>query len=128
MPRVVHFEIHADDPQRAIRFYTDLFGWQFKEYPGPTPYWLITTGPDGTLGINGGLMKRMHPISGNDGVIAFVCTVDVDNFDRYFARALELGATVALGKMPIPGIGWLAYLKDTEGNVLGILQPDSGAR
>jgi uncharacterized protein len=128
MPRVVHFEIHADEPQRAMRFYTDLFGWQFKAYAGPMPYWLITTGPDGTLGINGGLMQRMHPLTGNDGVIGFVCTVDVDDLDSSFARALELGGKVALPKMPIPGIGWLAYVKDTEGNVLGLMQPDSGAR
>ena len=128
MPRVIHFEIHTDDPQRAIRFYTDLLGWEFTAYGGPMPYWLIKTGPDGTPGINGGLLKRMHPVSGNDGVIAFDCTVDVDNLDNTFARALALGATLALPKMPIPGVGWLAYVKDTEGNVLGLMQPDPAAK
>ncbi len=126
MPRVVHFEIHADDPQRAIHFYSDLFGWQFKKWDGPMPYWLITTGPDGP-GINGGLMQRQHPLGGNDGVIAYVCTVDVDDLDRYFARGQKLGAAVALPKMPISGVGWLAYLRDTEGNIFGLMQADPSA-
>lgn len=128
MARVIHFEIHADDPDRAVRFYRELFGWEFKAWDGPMPYWLINTGQDGTPGINGGLMKRQHPLSGNDGVMAFVCIVDVEDLDRSFARAMELGAAVALPKMPIPGIGWLAYLKDTEGNVLGLMQADPNAK
>jgi predicted enzyme related to lactoylglutathione lyase len=127
MPRVIHFEIHADDPQRAIRFYSSLFDWQFKSWEGPMSYWLITTGADGP-GINGGLMKRQHPLSGNDGVMAYICTVDVDDLDRYFARGQELGAAVALPKMPIPGVGWLAYLKDPEGNVFGLMQADAAAK
>jgi predicted enzyme related to lactoylglutathione lyase len=127
MPRVIHFEIHADDPQRAIRFYSGLFDWQFKSWEGPMSYWLITTGADGP-GINGGLMKRQHPLSGNDGVMAYICTVDVDDLDRYFARGQELGAAVALPKMPIPGVGWLAYLKDPEGNVFGLMQADAAAK
>jgi predicted enzyme related to lactoylglutathione lyase len=90
-------------------------------------YWLITTGADGP-GINGGLMKRQHPLSCNDGVMAYICTVDVDDLDRYFARGQELGAAVALPKMPIPGVGWLAYLKDPEGNVFGLMQADAAAK
>lgn len=128
MPRVIHFEIHADEPERAIRFYTDLFGWQFTSWNGPLPYWLITTGPDGTPGINGGLMKRHHPLSGHDAVIAYVCTVHVDDLDQSLTRGFELGGTVALPKMPIPGVGWLAYLKDPEGNVFGLMQADAAAK
>ena len=128
MPRVVHFEIHADDPERAVRFYQTLLAWEFTAWNGPMPYWLVKTGPDDAPGINGGLLKRPHPISGNDGVIAYVCTVDVDDLDQYVARGLELGGTVALPKMPIPGVGWLAYLKDTEGNVFGMMQKDSSAQ
>lgn len=128
MPRVVHFEIHADDPERAIRFYKELLGWEFTTWAGPLPYWMVVTGPDNTLGINGGLQKRQHPMSGNDGVIAYVCTVDVDDLDTYVANGVKLGGAVALPKMPIPGIGWLAYLKDTEGNVFGLMQSDPSAK
>ena len=50
MPRVVHFEVSADDPERAASFYRDVFGWNFHKWDGPEPYWLVTTGPDGTTG------------------------------------------------------------------------------
>src|SRR5438128_828489 len=75
VPRVSHFEIHADDPERAIKFYSDLFGWQFKKRDGPMPYWLVTTGPDSEPGINGGLMKRMGPGPADMQLVnAYVCT------------------------------------------------------
>ena len=90
-------------------------------------YWLVSTGPDGTPGINGGLMDAAAPRPADGAVIAYVCTVDVDDLDDYLAKAAELGAAVALPKMPIPGIGWLAYMKDTEGNVFGMMQPDPSA-
>ena len=128
MPRVIHFEIHADDTDRATKFYTDLFGWTITKWAGPMEYSLIVTGPEGTRGINGGLMKRQHPLSGNDGVMAYVCTVDVDDLDRYMAKAQQLGSKVALPKMPVPSIGWLAYMSDTEGNVFGMMQNDPGAK
>ena len=58
MPRVIHFEIHADQPDRAIAFYTGLFGWQFDRFNGDTPYWICTTGAPGVPGIDGGLVQR----------------------------------------------------------------------
>ncbi|MDB5310026.1 MAG: Glyoxalase family protein [Gemmataceae bacterium] len=128
MPRVVHFEIHADDPARAAKFYTDLFDWSITKWDGPVDYWMVVTGPDSTPGINGGIMKRMHPLGGTDGVIAYVCTVQVDDLDRSVARGQELGGSVGLPRMPVPGVGWLAYLKDTEGNVFGLMQPDPAAK
>lgn len=127
MGRVTHFEIHADDPARATAFYGQLLGWTFQKWDGPMEYWMVVTGPDGTPGINGGLMRRQHPISGNDGVIAYVCTAVVADLDGLTAKGLELGGAVALPKMPIPGMGWLAYLKDTEGNVFGMMQYDPAA-
>jgi uncharacterized protein len=129
MPRPVHFEIHADDPERAIDFYGKLFDWSFSKWDGPMPYWLVTTGEDGTPGINGGLMKRPGPgPTEGQAVNAYVCTIDVDNLDQSVARATELGAAIALPKMPIPGIGWLAYIKDSEGNILGMMQMDHAAK
>jgi uncharacterized protein len=129
MPRVSHFEIHADDPDRAIRFYTALFGWQFQKWHGPMPYWLITTGPDTEPGINGGLMKRMSPPPADmQAVNAYVCTTMIPNLDASLEKALATGGTMALPKMPIPGVGWLAYVKDTEGNILGLMQHDPAAK
>ena len=125
MPRVVHFEIHATDPERAVRFYTALFGWSMTKWDGPADYWLIGTGPTDQPGINGGLLRRRgpDPVDGQ-AVNSFVCTVDVPNVDDYVGKAVAAGGTVALPKMPVPGVGWLAYVKDTEGNILGMIQMD----
>ena len=128
MPRVIHFEIHADDPGRARKFYGDLFGWEFTAFGGPMDYWIVRTGSEGQPGIDGGIMRRMGaaPADGQ-AVNAYVCTVDVDQLDEALEKALALGAMPAVPKMPIPGIGWLAYAKDPEGNIFGMMQADPTA-
>ena len=126
MPRVVHFEIHAEKPERAIAFYKALFDWRFDQW-ADRQYWLITTGPDNQPGINGGLVPRRGVIDGQ-AVIAYVCTVDVPAVDASLEKALSLGGTLALAKMPIPAVGWLAYVKDTEGNIFGVMQNDPDAK
>lgn len=129
MPRPVHFEIHASDPQRAITFYSGLFEWEFKKWEGPTEYWLVTTGPDTQRGINGGLMKRMgDPPIEMAAVNAYVCTVEVPNIETYMKKASSVGARLAVPKMAIPGVGWLCYYKDTEGNIFGMMQNDPLAK
>jgi|SRR5579859_7396122 len=126
MPRVIHFEIHAENPERAVKFYGELFGWEFTKWDGPMPYWLIKTGPDSAPGINGGLLPRRGKIDG-EAVIAYICTVDTDSLDAHVQKALAGGGTMAVPKMPIPGIGWLAYCKDPEGNIFGMMQADPKA-
>lgn len=128
MPRVMHFEVQGSPPEEIARFYSELFGWKFNRW-GEMDYWLIETGSNETPGINGGLMPRhgSPPVDGQ-GVNAFVCVVDVPSVDDYFAKALSLGATVAVPKMPIPTVGWLAYIKDPAGNILGMMQPDPQAK
>jgi predicted enzyme related to lactoylglutathione lyase len=131
MARVVHFEIHAGDPQRAIVFYAGLFGWRFQKYEGPQEYWLITTGPSEQPGINGGLLRRVgaNPDPAAPApVAAFVCTIDVDNVDATVSAVVKAGGTIADPKMAIPGLAWLAYVKDTEGNLFGIYQADKTAK
>jgi predicted enzyme related to lactoylglutathione lyase len=129
MPRVIHFEIHAENPERAVDFYKKVFGWSFQKWGGPMDYYLVTTGEAGQPGINGGLMRRQGPPPA-DGqpVNAYVCTIDVPNIDEFSSKALAAGARVALPKMPVPGIGWLAYFKDTEGNIFGMIQNDPNAK
>lgn len=127
MPRVMHFEIHAGDPDRAIKFYQTLFKWEFQKWEGPMEYWLITTGPNDQPGINGGLVKRQGEIDGQ-AVIAYVCTVDVADVDAALRTAEANGAQVAVPKVPIPGMGWLVYCKDTEGNIFGMMQGDPEAK
>jgi predicted enzyme related to lactoylglutathione lyase len=127
MPRPVHFEIHADQPERAVAFYERVFGWSSQKWEGPEPYWLLTTGPDSEPGINGGVLHRQSPPSG-DSAIAYVCTIGVESLDEYVGKAQANGATLAMPKMAVPGIGWLAYCKDTEGNLFGMLQADTKAQ
>lgn len=125
MPRPVHFEIHATDPERAIEFYTAVFGWKFERW-GDVPYWVIDTG-EGT-GINGGLVPRQGPPPAADAPVhGFVNTIPVDDLDAVIATAESSGGTVALPKQYMPTVGHLAYYKDPDNNIFGILQPDPPA-
>jgi predicted enzyme related to lactoylglutathione lyase len=129
MPRVVHFEIHADNPERAIAFYQGVFGWQFQKWGGPMDYWLIVTGSDLEPGINGGLMRRMGPPpSEGQPVNAYACTIQVSALDEYVSKVTAAGGILVVPKMAIPGVGWLFYCKDTEGNIVGVHQPDAQAK
>ena len=121
MPRVVHFEISADKPDRAAEFYKNVFGWDVKKWDGPQPYWLVSTGPDGQPGINGGIMNRMGPQP-------IVNTVDVPSVDDFVAKITASGGKVVAPKMAVPGVGWMAYCLDTEGNQFGIMQNDPLAK
>ena len=128
MPRVIHFEIHASRPQALVDFYSKLFGWTFTKWNESVDYWTIRTGTDAP-GIDGGLvLRRGAPPSSGQAVNAFPCTVQVDALDRTLADGQALGSTVAVPKMPIPGIGWLGYLTDPDGNLFGIMQPDNAAK
>jgi len=122
MPRPIHFEIHADDTQRAAQFYNTVFGWKIVKWDGPEEYWLITTGDDSQPGINGGLMKRRHP----DGRV--YNSIEVPSVDDYAELVIANGGQIVLPKMPIPGIGYLAYCADTEGIIFGITQFNSSAK
>lgn len=128
MSRVIHFEIHATDPDAAIAFYSGMFGWSFQKWPGPLPYWIINTGPDTAPGIHGGLVQRpcARPEPG-PSANAFVCTIGVDDLDAQLVRLLELNGTIALPKMAVPGVGWLAYGIDPDGNTFGMMQTDPNA-
>lgn len=131
MARVVHFEIQADDPQRAMAFYSASLGWAFEDYSPATgvPYWGIVTGPTEEPGINGGLLPRPAPSPGiGHGTNAYVCTVQVDDYDAAHERILTAGGTVALPKMALTGMAWQGYYLDTEGNTFGVHQPDPEAR
>ena len=129
--RVVHFEIHAANPERAQAFYSEVFGWSFPKWMEQPPYWGVMTAPDQSPlpGINGGLMPRMGE-GPKDGaaVNAYVCTVQVDSYDETHAKILRAGGTVALPKFAIPGMAWQGYFKDPEGNIFGVHQADPAAR
>ena len=128
--RVAHFEIQADDLERAKAFYAAAFGWTFEDWGSVTgtPYWGITTGPQETTGINGGLLQRPAPApAAEQGTNAFVCTVVIDDYDGTEQRILDAGGRVALPKTALLGMAWQGYYLDPEGNTFGIHQPDPDA-
>jgi predicted enzyme related to lactoylglutathione lyase len=125
--RVSHFEILADDPERAIAFYTSVFGWDFKKWEGGQyEYWMVMTGKDEEVGgINGGMIRRAGPVAA-EGMSAngFVCTMVVDAYDVIAEKIIAAGGQVVMAKYPLIGMAWQGYFKDTEGNVIGVHQPD----
>ncbi|MGN7178112.1 VOC family protein [Cytobacillus sp. SAFR-174] len=131
MGRLIHFEVHADDMERAKKFYGEVFGWSFQdwsEYAG-MPYYGAVTGNDEEPGINGALMQRQGPpLGANQAINGYSCTIGVEDYDAAEGRILENGGTVALPKYALPGMAWQGYFKDTEGNIFGIHQPDANAK
>ena len=120
MPRVIHFEINADNPDRAVRFYSQVFGWKIEKWSGPVDYWLVYTGQG--AGIDGGLMERMSPSA------TTINTIDVPSVDEFLSKIENNGGEVVMPKRAVPGVGYMAYCKDTEGNIFGIMQTDNSAR
>jgi uncharacterized protein len=120
-----YFEIQADDLKRAIAFYKSIFGWRFTRAEGlPVEYWRIETD-----GPRGGLLQRpARAPAPQQGTNAFVCSMEVAEFDATAKRIDDAGGQVALPKFAIPGVCWQGYFLDPEGNTFGIFQPDANAK
>lgn len=112
--RIVHFEIPANQPESLTKFYADLLGWKFQkaELPGPE-YWFCDTGADGP-GINGAIMQRQN--AGQP----WMNYIDVASIDATLEKAQTLGGQVALPKMPIADMGFIAAVIDPQGNLFGL--------
>jgi predicted enzyme related to lactoylglutathione lyase len=119
--RVVHFEIPFEDRERASGFYSEAFGWQLNSLPEMS-YVLATTGPSDQGPpsepgfINGGLLERGLPVGGP------VVVVDVEDIDEALEKVEKLGGTTVEAKQAVGEMGFSAYFKDTEGNVIGLWQ------
>ena len=127
MPRVIHFEIVADNPERAMKFYKEVFGWEFNKWDGPQDYWLVKTGEDSQPGINGGLTPKTNQGSGNTGG-RITNSIDVHSIDEFSNKISMEGGKVLSPKMPIPDVGYLAICENTEGISFGIIQYDRNAK
>jgi len=126
MGRVVHFEINASDMDRAERFYRDVFGWDVQRFDGPIDYRLLNTGPKTETGIDGALVERRGDADG-DAVIAYVCTMHVDDIAATEEKVEQAGGEQVVARHEIPDVGQLSYFKDSEGNIFGALQPAPGS-
>lgn len=122
MPRVIHFEIDAKRPEKAITFYEKVFGWKIEKWKGPVDYWLIVTGKENEPGIDGGLSRR------TEAEPSTVNTIDVSSVDEYVKKIENNGGKIIRPKQAVPGVGWMSYFKDPEGNVWGIMESDESAR
>lgn len=121
--KVAHFEIPADDLERAKKFYKDAFGWIMDPVPN-MEYTLVRTTevdekgvPKERAAINGGMMKRQAPIEHP------VITIVVEDVDASLKTIKKLGGKMAQKKMPVPGMGFSAYFIDSEGNLMGLFEP-----
>ena len=119
MLRVSHFEVPADDPERLVKFYESVFGWTVRKWDGPMDYWLVMTGPEDQEGIDGGISRR------GKGESCTINSIDVPSVDEFIEKVNAAGGTVVVPKTAIPGVGYLAYCKDTEGNTFCIMQEDT---
>lgn len=123
MPAIIHFDISADDPERAKRFYEELFNWKIELLPGPVGYYLIETSDlKGKQGIGGGMAKRNKP---EDKITNFI---GVNSINEYTAKVERLGGKVIEAKWPVPGWGYLAVCLDTENNTFGLWKEDKNAK
>lgn len=125
MNAVAYFEIQSADPAEAARFYEAVFGWKFTRQEGlPIEYWRIETS-----GIRGGLLKRPAKVPPPEcGTNAYVCSMEVRDFDQTASKILQNGGAVALAKFAVPGVCWQGYFIDRDNNTFGLFQPDSQAR
>jgi hypothetical protein len=124
MQKVVHFEIPADNIERAKKFYGDIFGWQLQDWPlqdGSSYTGARTVEVDETTfipkepgAINGGIVKR------DEIVKTPQVTVNVPSIDEYAEKIKKAGGTVLREKQEIEGAGYYAYVTDSEGNLLGL--------
>lgn len=122
MDPVVHFEIPAEDIERAKEFYAKCFSWSFTSYP-EMQYYIVNTieldekmTPKKPGAINGGMMKKSNQISSP------VITINVENIEESMEKIKEQGGEIIMGKQTVGDMGYSAYFKDTEGNIMGLWQ------
>lgn len=114
---IVHFAINADDCQRALKFYKDVFGWTFEPW-GPPEFWRVFTSPDG---IHGALQKRSEAVSGNSRN-GYECTIGVDDIKAIVAAIELAGGKIVFPPFLIEHVGTVAQFEDTEGNRASVMQ------
>jgi len=129
---IAHFDIHADDVERARRFYERVFGWRFEAW-GPPDFYLVHTGSDSDPGIHGSVSKRSEPesraLAAGHGRIGYECTIAVDDLGAIKAAIVANGGKIVLDDHEIVGVGTLIRFADSEGNVacaMRYLNPQEG--
>jgi len=118
---IVWFEIPADNPERAKKFYGSLFGWDIKLFPGMTEYWHIDTG-GGDDTPDGGMITRKHPEQ------PITNYVNVKSVTQSMAKVEKLGGKICMPKTPVPQMGYFAICQDTEHNTFALWEMNAAAK
>ena len=118
---IVWFEIPADNPERAKKFYGSLFGWKIEKFPGVADYWHIDTG-GGDETPDGGLMPRMHPQQSITNYVSVTSVTDM------MTQVEKLGGTICKPKTTVPQMGYFAICEDTEGNTFALWEMNDRAK
>ncbi|MCC6514993.1 MAG: VOC family protein [Chitinophagales bacterium] len=121
MNRVVNFDFPTDNPENAKHFFSEIFGWKFTEWLNEE-YWLIETGDKHKQGINGSMIRRRHEQQMSS------IMVQVENIDLVLSRIQAEGGEVVFPKKVVPKVGYIAYFKDPENNVICIMEFDVSAK
>ncbi len=122
MPKIIHFEVSADDVSRAKVFYEKVFKWKIQSWEGNPEYHVIEAGEESEAGINGGLLKREDP---EDQILNYISVPSVDEAKKQIE---ENGGTIESPRISVPGVGHFYMFKDTEGNKLGVMEEDESAK
>jgi len=122
MPRISYLDFSADDPDRAVNFYSKVFGWQINKWDGPKEYWQIKTGESSEPGIDGGLSKRERI---GEWTTPFI---NISSIDNYISKIESNGGKIIQPKTPIPSIGYMLLFKDTESNTIGLFEENKQAK
>ena len=125
MNAIFYFEIQSSAPERDIKFYETIFGWKFtREKQIPIEYYRIET-----TGMHGGLLKRpVATLPSNTGTSAYVCSIEVENFDKTSELILANGGIIAMPKFAVPGKCWQGYFIDPDNNTFGLFEVDENAK
>lgn len=121
---VVHFEIGCKDIPKTRKFFSDLLGWEYAPDMPPNMAMLANLGsmaPEKTDGIGGHLTALGHPPHQYVTIYAQVADIEAT-----LAKANKLGGSTVIPKQEVPGMGWFAWFKDPEGNMLGLWTPKQG--
>ena len=120
MVKLTHFDFWANEPERAARFYEDLFGWKTQKFEEPAEYWMINIpGETENSGLDGGISRRDKPVEGVQPT-SMLMYFTVDNVDNYSKKVKELGGQVLSDKIEVTGYGFILTCADTEGNQFAI--------
>lgn len=113
--KVVHFELYAPHPERAVRFYENVFGWKVEQTSDNQDVWVVQSKDNSTR-------SRGNIYRSNEEPSSEVNSIEVASIEEYAKKISQNGGKMVVSKVEVPGTGYLAYCLDTEKNLFGMLE------